>query len=302
VAALVDRAFAQSPPAAKRTSTGTKSESRIVFVSDRDGPDPIGNLGNQEIYIMNPDGTDQRRLTHEKSADAAPNLSPDGSQIAFMSERAGGREIFIMNVDGTNPRQLTHSSKQGLGGIAPAWSPDGKRIAFRTGMPPFVLYVINVDGTGLRKISDRGTAAPAWSPDGQKLVFQSRRTGNTEIFVMDSDGGNVKQLTFNASEDRAPAWSPDGKRIAFDSDRDGESGIYVMNADGSDQHRITSHSGGAEAHPSWSPDGKQITFHKTVLGHGQVHVMNADGSNVRRLTELSPVAFSGYPSWGRAHR
>jgi Tol biopolymer transport system component len=277
--------------------------SRIVFTSDRDGPDPKGDQGNQEIYVMNADGTGQRRLTHEQSGDFHPSWSPDGTMIAFASQRGRGFDIFIMNADGSQQERLTRLTDSGFGAVEPAWSPDGKRIAFRSRVGQVDIYVISVDGTGLTRLTtDPGGAfAPAWSPDGRKIAFSSRRHGSYDIFVMDADGGNPVRLTSNVSIDRRPAWSPDGRRIAFHSDRTGDQEIYVMNADGSDQVRLTTNPG-EDAHPSWSPDGQRITFHRRVLGHVQVHVMNADGSGVRRLTDLSTVAFSGFPNWGPGSR
>jgi serine/threonine-protein kinase len=298
VGAIVNSAFAQSsPPKSSAPATAT-GRSLIAFVSDRDGPDAIGNLGNQEIYVMNPDGSGQRRLTYEKSADYAPAFSADGKRIAFTSQRAGGFEIFLMNADGSDQRQLTHFAELGRGAIAPAWSPDGKHIAFVTRLPPIAIYVINVDGTGVKRVSDDGggTSNPSWSPDGRRIAFNSRRSGKQQIYVMDADGQNLSRLTTDDATNRVPVWSPNGKQIAFESDRDGQSRIYIMNADGSNQHRVSSPPG-ADGHPSWSPDGKQIVFHKTVLGHGQVYVMDADGGHLQRLTALSSVAFNAYPTW-----
>ncbi|HEY2851892.1 MAG TPA: protein kinase [Gemmatimonadaceae bacterium] len=300
IAAMVDSTLSSSPSTARATSAPRASRrSLIAFVTDRDGPDAIGNLGNQEIYTMNPDGTDQRRLTHDKGADEGPTFSPDGKRIAFVSQRAGGYELFVMNADGSDQRQLTHFTELGRGALAPAWSPDGKRIAFSTRVPPIAIYVINVDGTDATKVSDDGGGAsnPAWSPDGRMIAFNSRRTGKPQIYVMDADGKNLRRLTSNDAADRQPAWSPDGKSIAFESDRDGQARIYVMDPAGGNQRRVSSPPG-ADSHPSWSPDGRQIVFHKTVLGHGQVYVMDADGTHTKRLTALSTVAFSGFPTWG----
>ena len=302
ITATVDRALAAQPVRTTPAAAGGANTSRIAFVSDRDGPDPLGNHGNQEIYVMNADGTGQRRLTHEKAADFGPTWSPDGSMIAFTSQRGGGFDIFVMNADGTAQRRLTNFTERGLGAAGPTWAPDGKRIAFRSRLKQIDIYVVNIDGTGLTKITDGpgGAVTPTWSPDGRRIAF-TREGNRPGIFVMDADGKNVVQLTSNKALDHRPAWSPDGRRIAFYSNRDGDLEIYVMNADGSNQVRLTRNPG-EDSYPSWSPDGRRIVFQRRVLGHTQIHVMNADGSDVKRLTELSPVAFSGFPSWGPAQR
>jgi eukaryotic-like serine/threonine-protein kinase len=301
----IKHAFAsESARAAKVSAAPSSYNSRIVFATDRHGPDPVGDHGNAEIYIMNPDGSDQRRLTHENASDDTPALSPDGSMIAFASQRDGGTfEIFLMNADGTNQRRLTDFTKLGIGAVQPAWSPDGKRIVFKSRVKRIDIYVINVDGTGLVKLTDepRGVNTPAWSPDGRKIAFANLRHGPPEMYVMNPDGSGQVRLTFNTWRDVRPSWSPDSRRIAFHSDRDGEMEIYVMNADGSDTRRLTRNPT-EDGFPSWSPDGKRIVFHRRVLGHGAIFTMNADGSDVRRLTEISPVAFSGFPNWGRAKR
>ena len=309
VNATVKRAFEErAAPVARQSGGAVAPASVIAFVSDRDGPDAVGNAGNQEIYVMHADGTDQRRLTNYPGQDMTPAISPDGRTIAFTSTRAGGWDIFVMNADGTEPRQLTHFTELGIGAVGPAWSPDGKRIAFRSRNIRVNIHAINIDGTGVVQLGDGPGTDPAWSPDGKRIAFTSRREaradvagGRQEIYTMAADGSDVVRLTNNNAGDSAPAWSPDGRRIAFQSDRDGNAEIYVMNADGTNPVRLT-FDPAEDGHPWWSPDGRQIVFHRRVLGHGQVFVMNADGTHARRLTDLSPVAFSGFPTWGRASR
>jgi serine/threonine-protein kinase len=286
-----------------RPASAARFDSRIAFVSDRDGPDPVGSQGNAEIYVMNPDGTDQRRLTHNDGLDNQPSWSPDGRRIAFTRVGGGGVDIFLMNADGTELTRLTNQTAAGPGALTATWSPDGKRIAFQSFVRPDI-YVINVDGTGLLDLTNHPArdGFPDWSPDGGKIAFTSNRDGPQDIYVMNADGTNPVRLTINAKADSSPrwnlfpTWSPDGGKIAFASDRDGDQEIYVINADGTQLRRLTFNPG-EDGHPSWSPDGKNIVFHRRVLGHAQVFVMNADGSNVTRLTELSPVVFNGFPSW-----
>ncbi len=304
ITSAVDSAFLGQPAAPGPAASAVVATSpQLAFVSDRDGPDPVGDRGNQEIYVMSVDGTNQRRLTHYKGADSHPVFSPDGRQIAFTTQRAGGPEIFIMNANGTEQRRLTNLVPAGLGAVTPTWSPDGKRIAFQTRMKRNDIHIINVDGTALRRITDDpvGAMRPAWSPDGKRIAFTSRRHGQPEIYLIDVNGTNEVRLTFNEVRDARPAWSPDGRRIAFDSERHGNTEIYVMMSDGSEPLRLTTHPE-EDSHPSWSPDGKRIVFQRRILGHTQVHTMNVDGSDVRRLTELSPVAFSGFPSWNPARQ
>jgi len=188
----------------------------------------------------------------------------------------------------------------GVGSINAHWSPDGKRILFRSRVGDVDIYVINSDGTGLKRLTNDPVeeTTPSWSPDGRRIAFCRRENGRLLMYSMDSEGGNVVQLT---SDGHHPEWSPDGRRIAFHSKRDGDQEIYVMNADGTNQVRLTRNPG-EDGHASWSPDGRRLVFHRRVLGHNQIYVMNADGTNVKRLTDLSSVAFNGFPIWGPARR
>lgn len=303
VTAPVGHAFAAKPLAEVAVSAPVTKSPELVFVSDREAPDPTGDRGNHEIYVMNSDGSNQRRLTYETSVDFQPAFSPDARHIAFASEREGGMEIYVMNADGSQQRRVTNFGAAGLQAMAPTWSPDGKRIAFQSRGSRTDIYLVNLEGTNLIKIStDSGTSAvPAWSPDGKKIAFMSRRYGKPEIYVMNADGSNSVRLTLNDAADNRPAWSPDSRRIAFQSDRDGDLEIYAMNADGTNQIQLTKNSD-QDGYPSWSADGQRIAFQRVVLGHNQIFTMKTDGSDERRLTELSPVAFNGFPNWSLVRR
>ena len=216
---------------------------------------------------------------------------PSNGKIAFMSTRDGNPEIYTVNPDGSGLTRLTHSD---TGDITPAWSPDGKRIAFGCGIGPETgdgyrtggpsdLCVMAADGSGLVRLTDDPApdGDPTWSPDGSRIAFWR----NWDIYTMKPDGTDLRRLTRNALASE-PAWSPDGNMIAFNSSRDrGNHEIYVMHADGTGAVDLTNDLAKDDSHPAWSPDGKRIAFDSVPVAGGEraVWLMKADGSAKVRL-------------------
>ena len=275
------------PTATPLSSLSSSNGGIIAFASDRDG--------DWEIYVMNADGSGQRRLTGNDANDWSPAWSPDGAQIAFVSDRDNNDEIYVMNADGSGQRRLTSNSDYDW---SPAWSPDGEWIAFtsnRDGNDE--IYVMTADGSDQRRLTSSRNVQdfdPDWSPDGRWIAFTSARDGNDDIHVMDADGGNQRQLTDDGATNWWPAWSPDGTKIAFASKRDGNWEIYVMNSDGSNQRRLTENDTW-DWWPAWSPDGTRIAFHSNSGGNWDIYVMDAGGGGRRQLT--TDEAADQYPAW-----
>lgn len=279
-------------------SSEPETGSKVVFFSDRDG--------DEEIFLMNADGSNTQKITDNKTSDWHPSISNDGKKIAFVR---GGRDLFIMDVDGSNEQQLTSSS----GILAyPSWSPDDSKIIFgddRSGYHE--IYTIKLDGSGLVQLtnsndfndSNFNNYSPRMSPDGSKIAFQrgnSKTSAISHIFTMNADGTDLQKITSTNNDDNisnhAPSWSPDGSKLAFQSDQDGDNEIYTMNPDGSGIRKLTDNSE-YDSSPVWSPDGKELLFDSERDGDTEIYKINADGSGKAVNLTNAPSSDEERPDW-----
>ena len=197
-----------------------------------------------------------------------------------------------MERDGSDPINLTPT--QGHGGVSPAWSPDGRSIAFHGFTVIVDIFVMASDGSDLRNLTNNAAAdrSPVWSPDGNLIAFHSTRAGGdcgSKLFVMNADGSQVRQLTTSPHCGTAPSWSPDGSQIVFTSTQMGKCpNVFVMNADGSQVRQLTT-SPDCGYYPSWSPDGSQIVFAQSTAESHTLHIIDVDGTNQRPLVLDGPV-------------
>jgi TolB protein len=288
-------------PVGRITGGGT---GRFAFGCHIDEPNSSG-----DICVVGLNGSGLRRLTRGPANEFDPSWSPDGKRIAFRSApkpgagNIGRSDIWVVNADGTGAVNLTKDPD--WANWSPAWSPDGKEIAFfstREDEPG--LYVMRPDGSGLRRIMAGDTEYPTWSPDSTRIAFMSLgfppggSSDDYDVYVVNADGAGLKRLTQTPGETGFPAWSPDGSAIAYVHDRDPGQflyDIYLMNADGSGQHPITPGAGDVSYdYPDWSPDGSYILFsayHQDGEEGGGIFLMSADGTSVTRLMDdgTSPV-------------
>jgi len=290
---------AATPGPAQAAFPGTNG--KIAFSSLSDWED-------FDVFVINSDGSGTVNLTGHWSDDVSPAFSPDGSRIAFTSDRAGSSEIYVMDADGTDLARLTNN---GARDFDPAFSADGSRIAFasdRDGNKE--LYTVGADGSGETRLttSAANEEDPAFSADGMHLAFTTDRDGNREIYVAGADGANPVRLTVEPAADYQPNFSPDGTRIAFTSERAAPAHIFVMRADGSAQTALSPSDSSSDHDPSFSPDGTEVAFAGEfscppgyvcgeILGGG-IYVTGSDGSGGRTVVDAGrPLAD---PDWGVA--
>ncbi|MDQ3171835.1 MAG: hypothetical protein M3Q55_17005 [Acidobacteriota bacterium] len=325
--------------AGTRVETPPTMRSTIAFVSSRHDADldltvnTLRALLAAEVYLMDADGTNARRITENAHFDGFPVLSPDGRKIAFDSNRlrAEGEplntsHLFVMNTDGTGQTMLARGSSA-------TWSPDGRQIAFHASASGKArpikpdpsaatfdndIFVLNVgdvltDGTRAKNLTNSPAAIdddPDWSPDGRKIVFTSHAVTDDHVNSITAEiytivpGGSAKaeRLTNNTEEERAPSWSPDGTRIVFSCRRGGpDFEICAMNADGSGQVQLTDNDV-PDLTASWSPDGKTILFNRRAGGRGQLQLflVKADGTGEVQLT--FPPGLNAFANWGDVRR
>jgi len=173
---------------------------RIAFMSARDG--------NPEIYVVNVDGSNLRRLTNHPAGESTPTWSPNGQQIAFSSDRAGQSQIYVMSADGSNVRRLTTTESYA---DRATWSPAPfNEIAFsaQSSAGRYDIKVLDVGSGQVRRITfgEGSNESPAYSPNGKHLAFTSTRAGGTQVFTIDRDGRGLRQIT-RTGNNQTPAWS-----------------------------------------------------------------------------------------------
>jgi TolB protein len=238
----------------------------------------------KDIYTINFDGSELRRITNYKSLTLVPRWSADGRFMAFTSYKDGNPDLYVRDMESGSTKKLAFYRGVNIPG---SWSKDGERLLAslsREGNPD--IYDITVKNSLLQRLT-RGLSidvSPVRSPDEKSIAFVSNRNGSPQVFVMDADGGNAKLLTYQGNYNTSPAWSPKGNKIAYEGSVGGRFQIFVIDIAGGDPQQLTFDPWDHES-PAWSPDGRYLAYSVSGYGRSRIEVMNADGKNVRVLYE-----------------
>jgi Tol biopolymer transport system component len=297
----------QSPGATAGTIDLASLTGRIAFSG--------GGRHAEDVYVVDANGGNLRRVTSDPASDFDPSWAPDGARLAYRHQTGldPTSEVWVIDSDGQDAHDISNEADSADWG--PSWSPDGKWIAWNSQQGRafgFKLALVAPDGSGLHLVPvDRWVEYPAWSPDGTRIAFMSQQPDasgndpNYDVYVVGVDGSGLTQLTEEPGEDGFPAWSPDGNLIAFSSSRDdcrnstapdcltsGDIGpyqaLYVMKPDGSAVRRVSS---ALAMLCDWSPDGRYLV----AEARGGLGVYAVDGTG----NAIIPVSVSepGFPDW-----
>ena len=261
------------------------ADTKIAFVQ--------GPPGAKEIYMADYDGVGAAAVTSNRSINLMPVWSPDARSLAYTSFVQGYPDLYRGFPFERRPAQ-TLAQFAGINS-SPAWSPDGRSVALTLSKDanPEV-YILTLATGSLRRLTRNAgiDTEPSWSPTGREIAFISDRAGGAHMFVMDSEGTNVRQLTYSGWQTQ-PRWSPKGDTIVY-TQRAGTHDLWAVNPDGSNPRRLTTGPGDNQG-ATWSPNGRHLAFQTNRLGDWQIFSMFADGSEQAPITRGGAPRTS--PSW-----
>lgn len=255
--------------------------SKIYFVSNRSG--------SKEIWMMDYDGSNQKQFTFYKNLITMPNVSPDGTRLAFTSFTGGAGPSIVIHSLETGRKIPFYNQRASMNATA-SFTPNGKQIIYSSSASGWAqLYMANADGSNLQRLTNTRSieVEPKINPKtGNEILFVSGRGGAQQVYKMNIDGADVTRLTTGEGEASNPAWNPQGSHMAFAWTRGyspGNWNIFIMDVATRDYVQLTQGAGRNE-NPSWAPDGRHIVISSNRGGSTQIWSMLADGTQLRQLT------------------
>jgi TolB protein len=275
------------------------ARTRIAFASDRDS---TRERPSKELYIVDYDGFNPRRVTVGGSLNILPAWSPDGTSLAYVSYRRVTPLVYLARIfEGKSIANVT-GERENSQAFAPSFSPDGQRVAFASNRSGNMdIWVTNADGTGAQRLTTTRAAetAPCWSPTGQEIAFTSSRTGTPQLWVMGADGLNVRRLTTVGNYNDACAWNPGAPQfseIAYTARLEaGGFDIAVIDLATRQVRQITRGRGSCE-YPSWAPNGRHLVFSCERRGTWAITIADREGRSIQRLA--TGAGNNVQPDWG----
>lgn len=277
---------------ARLTGERGVASSRVVFVRQT-AP------GVKELFQIDRDGANLVQLTRHGSLTLSPTVASDG-RLAYVTYKGGAPEIWGQRRKDGPHEKLYPASGSGAMVSSPAWSPDGRRLAFvqgdRRGNRDIMVLDLNT-GRARRLTDGNGiNTEPSWNPNGTQIAFTSDREGGPQVFLMQDDGSNLRRLTSEGLYNASPAWSPNGAMIAYVSRFEGKFDLFIYKLGEGKAYQITTGVSTSES-PAWSPDERRLVFTSNRFGSMQIFTTDLSGRQVVRMTELSSCQS---PKWTRA--
>jgi TolB protein len=265
------------------------SSTEIGFVSDN-------GRRNKEIWVMEADGSNKRRVTNNGSINLFPAWSADGQTLLYTSFKGGKSELYLLYRGNKPGLRLINTSDEKYRGV---WVPGDDTIAAVVAHQGNTdIYTVSSNGTNPRRITDSRAieTSPSFSPDGRKMAFVSDRSGSPQVWIRDMASGEEHRLTYNGDYNVSPAWSPTGEWIAYAAQAGNNFDIYLINPEGTFTTPLVTHPR-TDEDPAWSPDGRKLAFSSNRRGRKEIYRVDVDGTHVTLLTDGSGNCTN--PTWSR---
>lgn len=249
-----------------------------------------------KVYCMPASGSSIVPISSAVAAN--PTWSPDGRRILYVTHFQNGLWFLLVSSGGQELMRIpVPPDVDVIAGVS--WAPDGERIVFggitvELNSYDVLRMKLSDENPAIRRIVSDGMN-PDWSPDGEAIVFSTFRDGNFDLYLADSEGHILRNLTQLEGHDDHPSWSPDGRRIVFESTRSGNLGIHILDLATEEVFQVTNLESGQCRFPEWSPDGREILFTLDRDGESSLYRIASNGTNLKELTTGTVAAWQ--PTW-----